>query len=353
MEELQRVYSLVNGVLTDVETVLINTTPDGNFLLPATLATHRATIDGYQTQYGTISSSLVSFLNNAQSFLATYEKERLSREKWVETTAANSLDAFELAQKAYETAQKARDIGLAQTEQSLGTASLRLDNATGNAAKMAITAPFSGVIIAKNAEIGSLASPGINLFTIGDTSKLIVKTDISVEQKKYIKIGQDIPLSDGNKVFIGKLSSLWAGPDPQNHLYRAEITLPQSVKVTLGDIVDVILPGAPISKDPGDTHIVVPYSALKNLGQETYAVYVVTIEDAVNGAGIAHERIVKIGESNENSVTILGGIEVWERIITLWTLGVEDGDYVQEPEPAQAADEEKKEVESRQAIEPS
>ena len=118
------------------------------------------------------------------------------------------MDAFELAQKAYETAQKARDIGLAQTEQSLGTASLRLDNATGNAAKMAITAPFSGVIIAKNAEIGSLASPGINLFTIGDTSKLIVKTDISVEQKKYIKIGQDIPLSDGNKVFIGKLSSL-------------------------------------------------------------------------------------------------------------------------------------------------
>lgn len=73
---------------------------------------------------------------------------------------------------------------------------------------MAITAPFSGVIIAKNAEIGSLASPGINLFTIGDTSSLIIKTDISVEQKKYIKIGQDISFSDGDEVFVGRLSSL-------------------------------------------------------------------------------------------------------------------------------------------------
>lgn len=71
-----------------------------------------------------------------------------------------------------------------------------------------------------------------------------------------------------------------------------------------------MLPGAPLSKNPNDTHIVVPYSALKNLGQETYAVYIVTIDDAAERTGIAHERIVKIGESNENSVTILEGLEV-------------------------------------------
>lgn len=114
VEELQRVYALVNDILTDVETVLINTTPDGNFLLPATLSTHRATIDGYQTQYSTISTGLVSFLNNAQSFLATYEKDRLSRELGVQTTAENNLNALDLAQKAYEAAQKARDIADAQ-----------------------------------------------------------------------------------------------------------------------------------------------------------------------------------------------------------------------------------------------
>jgi hypothetical protein len=52
----------------------------------------------------------VTYLNNAQTFLATYEKERLSREQGVQTTAENSLNALELAKKSYESAQKARDI---------------------------------------------------------------------------------------------------------------------------------------------------------------------------------------------------------------------------------------------------
>lgn len=52
---------------------------------------------------------------------------------------------------------------------------------------MNITAPFSGVIIAKNAEVGSLASPGANLFTLGDTSSLIVKIEVSVEEQKSLK----------------------------------------------------------------------------------------------------------------------------------------------------------------------
>jgi len=81
VQEMQRVYLLVNEVLTNVETTLINTITDSNRLTPADLAGHRATIDAYQTQYSTVSGGLVSYLNTAQSFLATYEKERLSREQ--------------------------------------------------------------------------------------------------------------------------------------------------------------------------------------------------------------------------------------------------------------------------------
>lgn len=114
VQELQKVYLLVNEVLINVETLLINSISDTNRFTPATLASYRSIIDGYQTQYSTISGGLVTFLNSAQSFLATYEKDRLSRETGVKTTAENSLNALELAKKAYETAQKARDIGDAQ-----------------------------------------------------------------------------------------------------------------------------------------------------------------------------------------------------------------------------------------------
>lgn len=332
VQELQRVYLIANEVLTSVENLLINSVVDSTNFTAATMATHRATIDWLQTQYGSISTGLVTFLNTAQTFLATYEKERQSREQAVQTAAENSLSSYELAKKSYETAKKARDLGIAQLEQWMGSASVRLQNAQGNAAKMSITAPFSGVIISKNIEIGSLVSPGSNIFTIGDISSLIIKTETTVEQKKYLKVGQEVSLTFGDEIFIGRLSAIGAGPDPVTRLYKLEITLQKThPKLTPGDIVDVVLPGAPISKNPEDTKIVIPYSALKNLWQETYAVYVVTIEDEKNRTGIVHERIVKIGESNENSVTIVEWLSIWEHLVVLGTLGVDDGDYVQEP----------------------
>ncbi len=79
--ELQRVYLIAIDVLTGLENVLINSVTDSTRFTPTTLATYRSTIDAYQTQYSSISSGLVTFLNAAQTFLATYEKERLSREK--------------------------------------------------------------------------------------------------------------------------------------------------------------------------------------------------------------------------------------------------------------------------------
>lgn len=81
VQEMQRVYLIVNDVLTQTETMLINTITDTSRLTEAELAAYRATIDGYQTQYSSVSGGLVSYLNTAQSFLATYEKERLSREQ--------------------------------------------------------------------------------------------------------------------------------------------------------------------------------------------------------------------------------------------------------------------------------
>lgn len=339
VQELQRVYLIANEVLTNVENLLINSVVDSTNFTATTMATHRATIDGLQTQYSSISTGLVTFLNTAQTFLATYEKERQSREQAVQTTAENSLSAYELAKKAYETAQTARDLGIAQLDQWMGSASVRLQNAQGNAAKMSIAAPFSGVIIAKNIEIGSLVSPGVNIFTIGDISSLIVKTETTVEQKKYLKVGQEVSLTFGDEIFIGRLSAVGAGPDPVTRLYKIEITLQKThPKLSPGDIVDVILPGAPLSKNPEDTKIVIPYSALKNLWQETYAVYIFTLADSKKWTGIIHERVVKIGDTNETSVTIVDGLSVGEYIVTLWTLGVDEGDYAQDLSLIEAID---------------
>lgn len=204
VNELQKVQNITSDLLSAVKVVLINSVTDATVFTPTTLVANRATIDTYQTQYNGLSTGLVNFLNSAQTFLATYQNERLSREQAVKIAADNALNilaqtkisvdtslraasaGLELAKNAYEVALKAQGIGMSQVDQSIGLASLRLEDAQGNAARLIVSAPFSGVVIAKNVEIGSLVSPGANLFTIGDISHLIVKTDVSVEQHKYL-----------------------------------------------------------------------------------------------------------------------------------------------------------------------
>lgn len=204
VNELQKVQGITSDLLSAVKVVLINSVSDATVFSPSTLAANRATVDAYQTQYNALSAGLVNFLNTAQTFLATYQNERISREQAVKIAADNALNTLaqtkisvdnslraasaglELAKNAYEAAQKAQNIGASQVDQSIGLASIRLDDAQGNAARLTVKAPFSGVVIAKNVEIGSLVSPGANLFTLGDTSHLIIKTDVSVEQHKYL-----------------------------------------------------------------------------------------------------------------------------------------------------------------------
>lgn len=261
VNELQKVQNLTSDLLSAVKVVLINSVTDATVFPPATLASDRAIVDAYQSQYNGLSAGLVGFLNGAQTFLATYQNERLAREQAVKLAADNAVNTLaqtkisvenglraasaglELAKNAYEAAQKAQEIGGSQVDQSIGLASLRLSDAQGGAARLNVTAPFNGVVIARNVEIGSLVSPGANLFTIGDAAHLIIKTDVSVEQHKYLAEGQDIPLVFGGETFHGVLSSLSAGPDPVTHLYKVEISLPAvHPKITLGDIIDVILP---------------------------------------------------------------------------------------------------------------
>ncbi|MEI6712049.1 MAG: hypothetical protein WCK88_08060 [bacterium] len=171
VNELQKVQTLTSDLISAVRVVLINSVSDAAVFPPSMLAADRATIDAYQTQYNGLSSGLVNFLNSAQTFLATYQDERTSREQAVKIASDNALNTLaqtkisvdnslhaasaglELAKNAYEAAQKAQTIGTSQVDQSIGLASLRLNDAQGNAARLIVKAPFNAVVIAKNVEI--------------------------------------------------------------------------------------------------------------------------------------------------------------------------------------------------------
>lgn len=162
--ELQKAHTLVNSLLAAIETVLINSVSDATLFSPTTLAAQRTLIDAYQSQYSGISTALVSFLNTSQTFLATYENERLAREQAVKLasdngastldqtkiTVENTLRAAEaglqLAKNAYETTQKTHDLTLQQLAQSVEAASVRVRSAGSLFERLTVTAPVNGVI---------------------------------------------------------------------------------------------------------------------------------------------------------------------------------------------------------------
>ncbi|MDQ7023820.1 MAG: HlyD family secretion protein [Candidatus Gracilibacteria bacterium] len=69
---------------------------------------------------------------------------------------------------------------------------------------------ISGIITMKMAEIGQVINAGMPIYKVVDTSKLKVKTSVSNDIYKNLKIGQKINLAvEGyNKKITGKISSL-------------------------------------------------------------------------------------------------------------------------------------------------
>jgi multidrug resistance efflux pump len=173
----------------------------------ATLATHRATIDGYQTQYSSISGGLVSYLNAAQTFLATYEKDRLSREKTIQTTEENSFDTLQLAKNAYETAQKTREVTLKQLSQNIAAASVRLRNAQGNVNRLTITAPVSGVVGRVQVDEGEEVTAGRTIIDIASDD---AECDITVDSAtlSQLEVGTDVRVDYRGESLPGKIASI-------------------------------------------------------------------------------------------------------------------------------------------------
>lgn len=207
--ELQKAHTLVNSLLSAVETVLINTVTDVTVFSPTTLTSQRTLIDAYQSQYSGISTALVAFLNTSQTFLATYQNERLAREQAVKLasdngassltqtkiTVENTLRAAEsglqIAKNAYETTQKTHDLTLQQLAQSVEAASVRLKNAQTLFERLRVVAPVNGVVGTVLVDEWEEVTPGRQIIQIAsqDTEVTITVDSTLLE---FIRVGTSV-----------------------------------------------------------------------------------------------------------------------------------------------------------------
>lgn len=145
-------------------------------------------------------------------------EQEYQRGKELFTNEAISEASF---QNSYEGPYKKAQVGLKSARAALEKAQIDYDD-------MFITAPFSGVITAKNINVGEMASPEKPLLTLVNLNKVVIKGTVDEYQINKIKVGQSaevrIPALP-EQTFNGKLTNIAVAADQQSKAYPIKVQI--------------------------------------------------------------------------------------------------------------------------------
>ena len=185
---------------------------------------------------------------------------------------------------------------------------------------------INGVITARNADEGALASPGQAVLVIQSLDWLFFVASIPVELGDKVRIGQIATIAiEGNngKDIQGAITNINPSADPQSR----QITM----KIRIENADHVLRPGLfgkiNFSTDAKKVEVSVPKEAIIYAGKlPTVAV--------VNKDNKIEIRNVKLGVSDEKVIEVIEGVAVGERVVTLSYDPLKDGKEVKVADPS-------------------
>lgn len=178
-----------------------------------------------------------------------------------------------------------------------------------------IVSPVSGVIVKKLAEQGAIASPGVPLLLIEDSSQYRLEAAVGESNSKLVRIGNRVNVqieAIGESEYFGVVSEVVPSADASSRSLTVKIDLPANSLLRTG------LYGLARFPSAGKQSILVPQTAIVQRGQLT-GVFAVTTD------GIAQFRIVTTGKTADGAVEILSGLSAGDEFISADISRVSDG----------------------------
>ena len=165
-----------------------------------------------------------------------------------------------------------------------------------------ITAPFSGTITQKIANIGDLASPGKLLLNIENSEELQVLARVPEALLLKIATGDTLPVQipAASLLLIGEVAEVAPAADPLSRTAPVKINIPSGPDLRVGQFARIGLEGA------DESTLMLPQSAVLARGQMDL-VFVVE-----QPGKIARMRIVTTGAVYDGEVEILSGLDPGE-----------------------------------------
>ena len=236
--------------------------------------------------------------------------EALAHRKLADATFARFKMLFEeqaVTRQEYETKQTQREIahqGVARAEARLRQVQEHARAAGTMADYSKIIAPISGIITAKQAELGGTVFPGQPLLTIEDEGSYQLELAIPESYIGRVKPGTAVQLSlDAlQKNFNAKVAEVVPSTDPGSRTFVAKVMLPGvSVRSGMFGRASVILGGK-------FSALLVPQKAVFERGTLT-AVWVIDKD------GMARMRLIKSGKLLNGKIMVISGLAEGESIV--------------------------------------
>jgi RND family efflux transporter MFP subunit len=243
----------------------------------------------------------------------TKADQDFQRAKALYSTQSITKPDYDQSQEAFNATQARMDnakAALLQTELTLGDADLK--------------APFSGYVLSRNIDLGSLVSPSTNAFTIADIGRVKVTFGAPDYVLSRVRLGQELTIQTENDVAPtkGRVTSISPAADTRNRIFAIEVTVNNRERhFKPGMIASISLGEVPHSS------ISIPLSAIVPFPSEPEHFAVMVAQERA-GTLVANLRKVQLGTTHDNSVAV-EGVQPGERVVSVGAQLLKDGDPIQ------------------------
>ena len=242
----------------------------------------------------------------------TRADQDFQRAKALYSTQSLTKPDYDKSQEAVNATQAAMDnakAALLQSQLTLGDADLK--------------APFSGYILSRNVDLGSLVSPATNAFTIADIGRVKVAFGTPDYVLSRVRLGQELTIQTESAAPVkGRVTSISPAADTRNRIF--------AIEVTVSNRDGHLKPGMIASIGLGEvshSSISIPLSAIVPFPSEPDHFAVMVAQDRA-GRLVASLRKVQLGATHDNSVAV-EGVQPGERVVSVGAQLLKDGDPIQ------------------------
>lgn len=268
-----------------------------------------------------LNNSRIAF-EQAENTLTTAQNAKAKAElavKTAEDTLAQAKTNYEITSKQMtaENSRKAND-SLKSAQAQVQTAQVAVNNAKQQVSYCTVKSPVDGTVLTKNATVGSMIS-GAG-YQIVDLTSVNVQVNASEQIATSVKVGDavtiNIPSLSTDNQTTGSITEIPPSANSDG-TYTIKISIPNPNGTLKGGMFAEVY----FAKSTSNNAVIVPRNAVLDDNGEEYYVF-------VNENGIAKKVVVTVGIDTGDTIEIVNGLSINDKVVTSGQTYLADGDSI-------------------------